>query len=113
MVPRQACLMDAMRNTVAEFIRDDGQSEFGGVEGSAAVGGRPARAGPTAVGDSPGGAAPTAVRETLAEAGLVRDTATAVRETILRDGSSHNFGAIGRGETAVPVEVGPERDQPD
>ena len=80
----------------AEFMRDDGQSESGSAEGSATVGKSPAEAGPTALGQSPAGVGPTAVRE-----------------TILRDGGSRNFGAIGRGETAVPVDAGPEREQPD
>ena len=31
----------------------------------------------------------------------------------MRGGDSRNFGANERGETAVPFEVGPERDQPD
>ena len=38
---------------------------------------------------------------------------TAVRETILRDGGRRNFGETGRGEVAVPIEVGPESGQPD
>ena len=81
---RQASSMDAMRNMLAEFVRDDGQSESGCVEGSAAVGQRPAPAGLTAVEDSPGWAVPIALPETPAEAWLVRDTATAGRETILQ-----------------------------
>ena len=42
--------MNAMRNMLAEFTRDNGQSESGGVVGSAAVG------------ESPGGAISTVVR---------------------------------------------------
>ena len=72
----QASLMDAMRNMLAEFMRDGGQSESGSAEGSAVVGESLAAAGPAAVGQSPAGAGPTAVRE-----------------TILRDGGSRNFGA--------------------
>ena len=60
---RQASRLDATRNTLAEIMRNNGQSESGGVVGSAAVGESPARAGPIAVGDSPGGAVPTAVRD--------------------------------------------------
>ena len=72
------------------------QSESGSAEGSAAVGESPTGAGPTVVGQSPAEVGPTAVRE-----------------TIVRDSGSRNFGATGRGETAVSVEVGPERDQSD
>ena len=65
--------------------------------------------GSAAVGESPEGAEPTAVGQSLAGAGPT----TAVQETILRDGGYPNFGETGHGEAAVPVEVGPERGQPD
>lgn len=52
--------MGAMRNMLAEFMRDDGKSEFGGVEGSAAVAESPAGAGPTALGQGAAGAGPAA-----------------------------------------------------
>ena len=80
----QAFLLDAMRNMLAEFIRDDGPSESGSAEGSDAVEESPAGAG-----------------------------RTAVRETILGDRGLRNFGETGHGEAAVPVEVSPERGQPD
>ena len=54
----QASLMDAMRNMLAEFMRDGGQSESGSAEGSAVVGESLAAAGPAAVGQSPAGAGP-------------------------------------------------------
>ena len=60
---RKASLMDAMRSMLAEFLRDNGQSEFGSAEGSAAVGESPAGAGRTVVGQTPAGAGSTAVRE--------------------------------------------------
>ena len=64
-------MMDAMRNMMADFTRDNGRPQSGDTEGRAAVG------------ESPGGAVPTAVRETPGEAELIRDTVvTAVRETI-------------------------------
>lgn len=80
----QASLMNAMRNIVADFTRSNGQSEFGGVVGSAA-----AR-------ESPAGERPA------------RETGTGL---FLNDGDSKTFEALGRGD-AVPVEVGPEWDQP-
>ena len=93
----QAFLLDAMtRSTLVEAKRGNGRSEFGSAEGSADVGESPEGAGPTAVGQSPAGARPTAVRE-----------------MIFRDRGLRNFGETGHGEAAVPVVVGPERDQPD
>ena len=92
----QAFLLDAIKSMLVEFKRDTGRSESGGAEGSAAVGKSPEGAGPTAVGQSPAEAGPATVRE-----------------TILRDGGMWNFGEMGHGEAGVPVEVGPERDQPD
>lgn len=44
---------DAMRNMMADFMRDNGRSESGGAKGSAAVGESPAGAGPTAVRNTP------------------------------------------------------------
>lgn len=38
---RQTSMMHAMRNMVAEFMRNNGRSEFSTAEGSAAVGKRP------------------------------------------------------------------------
>ena len=81
---------------LVEVKRDNGRSESGRAEGSAAVGEIPQGAGPNAVGQSPAGAGPTALRE-----------------TILRDGGLRKFGETGHGKAAVPVEVDPERDQPD
>ena len=53
MEEKQASMMkNAMREMMAEFIRNNGRSKFGSPEGSAAVGG------------SPRGAEPTAARET-------------------------------------------------
>lgn len=40
---------EAMRSTMAEFTLNNGRSESGGTEDSAAVGESPAGAGPTAV----------------------------------------------------------------
>ena len=85
----QAFLLDAMRNMLAEFIRDDGPSESGSAEGSDAVGESPAGAGRTAVGQRPAGAGPTAVRE-----------------MILRDGGLRNFREMGRGEAARWIQRG-------
>ena len=56
MEKKQASMMHAMREMVAEFIRNNGRSESGSAEGSAAVGG------------STRGAEPTAARETSAAA---------------------------------------------
>ena len=91
----QAFLLDAMKSMLVEVKRDNGRSDSGTAEGSAAVGESPEGAGPTAVGQRPARAGPTAVRE-----------------TILRDGGLRNFGETGHGEAAVPIAVGPERDQP-
>ena len=89
----EGVLLDAMRSMLVEVKRDNGRSEFGSAEGSAAVGESPEGAGPTAVGQRPARAGPTAVRE-----------------TILRDGGLRNFGETGHGEAAVHAEVGPKRD---
>ena len=88
----QAFLLDAMRSMLVDIKTGNGRSE----SGSAGVEESPKGAGPSAVGQSP-----------------VRAGPTAVRETILRVGGFQNFGKTGRGEAAVPVEVGLERDQPD
>ena len=76
-------MLYAMRSMLVEFKRDNGRSESGSAEGSAVVG------------ESPAGAGPAAVRETIVHAGGLR-----------------NFGETGHGEAAVPIAVGPERDQP-
>ena len=81
---------------LVEVKRDNCRSESGSAEGSPSVGESPEGAGPTAVGQSPAGAGPAVVRETIS-----------------RDGDLRNFGETGHGEAVVPVEVGPERDQPD
>ena len=92
----KASSLNIMRSMLVDFVRNDGKAESSSAECSAAVGESPTGAGPTVVGQSPAEVGPTAVRE-----------------TIVRDSGSRNFGATGRGETAVSVEVGPERDQSD
>ena len=99
----QASTMNAVRDMMAEFTRNNDRSESGSAEGSAGVG------------QIPRGTVPTAVRETPAAAGaagMARGIA-AEQETYLREGASRNLGATGRGGTALPVEVGPPRGQPD
>ena len=86
---------------MAEFTRNNGRSESGSAEGSAAVG------------QIPRGIVPAAVRETPAAAvGMARDIA-AEHQTNLREGASPDLGVTGRGGTALPFEVGPPRGQPD
>ena len=80
---RHASMMHAMREMMAEFMRNNGRSESSSAEGSAAVGG------------SPRGAEPTAARETSAAAavaagGRARGDTTAGREKTLRDDASRN-----------------------
>ena len=94
----QASMMLAMRDMMAEFIRNKGRSESSSA-GSSAAG----RVGPR-------GAEPSAVRTSVAA--VAGDTA-AGREITLRGEASRNLGATGRREAAVPVEVGPARGQPD
>ena len=94
----QASMMLAMRDMMAEFMRNKGRSESSSAGSSAA--GR----------EGPRGAEPSAVRTSVAA--VAGDTA-AGRETALRGEASRNLGATGRREAAVPVEVGPARGQPD
>ena len=94
----QASMMLAMRDMMAEFMRNKGRSESSSAGSSAA--GR----------EGPRGAEPSAVRTSVAA--VAGDTA-AGRETTLRGEASRNLGATGRREAAVPVEVGPARGQPD
>ena len=94
----QASMMLAMREMMAEFMRNKGRSESSSAGSSAA--GR----------EGPRGAEPSAVRTSVAA--VAGDTA-AERETTLRGEASRNLGATGRREAAVPVEVGPARGQPD
>ena len=61
----QAFLLDTMRSMLVEFNKDNGQSESGSAEGSAAVRESPEGAGSTPVGQSPARVGPTAVRETI------------------------------------------------
>ena len=61
-----------MRSMLAEVKRDNGRSESGTAEGSAAVRESPAGAGPTAVGQSPEGSGPSAARETILRDGCCR-----------------------------------------
>ena len=96
----QASMMLAMRDMMAEFMRNKGRSESSSAGSSAA--GR----------ERPRGAEPSAVRTSVAAGGLAGDTA-AGREITLRGEASRNLGATGRREAAVPVEVGPARGQPD
>ena len=65
-------LLDAMRSKLVEFKTDNGRSESGSAEGSAAVGEGPEGAGPTAVGQSPEGSGPSAARETILRDGGCR-----------------------------------------
>ena len=94
----QASMMLAMRDMMAEFMRNKGRSESSSAGSSAA--GR----------EGPRGAEPSAVRTSVAA--VAGDTA-AERETTLRGEASRSLGATGRREAAVPVEVGPARGQPD
>ena len=100
MEEKQASMMHAMREMMAEFMRNNGRSESS-----------------TAVGGSPRGAEPTAARETSAAAaaagGVARGDTPAGRETTSREDASSNFLVTERREAAVPVEVGPARGQPD
>ena len=93
---RQASMIEDIRKMSVEFKRDNGRLDSGGAEGSAAA--RERSAGPR----------PTAVRQRPAVAGPA-----AVRGTILGDGGLRNFGETGQAEAAFPVEIGPERDEPD
>ena len=87
----QASMMNATRDMIAEFTRDNGRSESGSAEGSATIG------------QIPRGIVPTAVTGTPAAAvGMARDIG-AVAETTLREGASPDLGATGRGGTALPV----------
>ena len=92
----QASMMLAMRDMMAEFMRNKDRSESSSAGSSAA--GR----------EGPRGAEPSAVRTSVAAGGVAGDTA-AGRETTLRGDASRNLGATGRREVAVPVEVGPAR----
>ena len=94
----QASMMLAMRDMMAEFMRNKGRSESSSAGSSAA--GR----------EGPRGAEPSAVRTSVA---AVAGNEAAGRETTLRGYASRNHGATGRREAAVPVEVGPARGQPD
>ena len=101
---KQVSMMHAMRKMMAEFMRNNGQSESSSATGSAAVGA------------SPRGAEPTAARQTSAAAaagGVARGETTERREITLREDASRNFGVTGRRGAAVPVEVSPARGQPD
>ena len=72
----QVSVMNAMRDVMAEFTRNNGRSESGSDEGSAALG------------KNPRGIVPAAVRETPAAAvSMARDIA-AEQETNLREGAS-------------------------
>ena len=96
----QASMMLAMRDMMAEFMRNKGRSD-------------PSSAGSSAAGrEGPRGAEPSAVRTSAATGGVAGDTA-AGRETTLHGDASRNLGSTGRREAAVPVEVGPARGQPD
>ena len=96
----QASMMLAMRDMMAEFMRNKGRSESSSAGSSAA--GR----------EGPRGAEPSAVRTSAAAGGEAGNEA-AGRGTTLRGDASRNHGATGRREAAVPVEVGPARGQPD
>ena len=101
---KQASMMHAMREMMAEIMRNKGRSESGSAEGSAAVGG------------SPRGAEPTPARETSAAAAdgdVARGDTTAGGETTLREDAWRDFGVTGRRGTAAPVEIGPAKGQPD
>ena len=96
----QASMMLAMREMMAEFMRNKGRSESSSAGSSAS--GR----------EGPRGAEPSAVRTSVAAGGVAGDKA-AGRERTLHGDASRNLGATGRREAAVPVEVGPARGQPD
>ena len=57
MEEKQASMMHAMREMMTEFTRNNGRSESGSAEGSAAVGGSPRGAEPTAAAAAAGGGA--------------------------------------------------------
>ena len=125
---------------LVEVKKDNGRSESGSAEGSSAVRESPEQVAPTAVRQtlararptdvryssgvegtavadvrkSSRRAIPTAVRSTSGPSGdgFVPDT-RAERETILRHDDSRNYGKMGRGEAVIPVDVGPQRSQPD
>lgn len=86
---------------MAEFTRNKGRSDSCCAGSSANVG------------DSSREVVPPAVRETSdVVVGVAGDTAVG-RETTLREGDSRNFRPTELGETAVLVEVGLARGQPD
>ena len=109
MEERQASMMHAMREMMAEFMRNNGPSESSSAEGRAAVGGSPRGAEPTAALETSAAAAAAAA----AAGGVARGDTTAGRNMTLREDASGNFGVTGRRRAAVPVEVGPARGQPD
>ena len=104
MEDRQAPLIHAMKEMMAEFMRNNGRSESSSVEGSAAVRWRPR------------GDEPTVARETstaVAAGGGARGDTTAGRGKTLPEDASRNFGVRGRRRAAVPADVGPARGWPD
>ena len=123
-------MMRDMREMMAEPMRNNDSSESSSAEGSAAVRASPRGAGPTAVRGngaedsaaergSQQGAEPTAAARQISAAGAAtaggaaRGYTTAAREATFREDASRSVGVTGRGEAAVPVEVGPARGQPD
>ena len=125
----QASVMHDMKEMMAELMGNNGPSESGSVEGSAAVRANPRGAEPTAVRrngaeynaaerGSQQGAEPTAAARLISAAaaatagGRARGYTTAARETTFRQDALRNVGVTGRREAAAAVEVGPARGQP-
>ena len=110
-------MMHDTREMMAELMRNNGPSESSSAESSAAIRGSPPGAEPTAVRGSPKGAEPIAAGRQIsvaatAERGALGYT-TAARETIFGEDASRNVRVTGHRGTAVPVEAGPARGQPD
>ena len=86
---RQESSMHAMREVMAECMRNNDRSESSRAEGRTAVEGSPRGAGPTAARESSTAAA-------AAAGGVARGHTTAGREMTLCEDTSRNFGVTGR-----------------
>ena len=87
---RQESSMHAMREVMAEFMRNNDRSESSRAEGRTAVEGSPRGAEPTAARESSTAAAAAAA------GGVARGHTTAGREMTLCEDTSRNFGVTGR-----------------